>query len=107
MELVAKTERLVAEMITKTVVTSLLVLCLFITPTVVKADELSDLIRKANTSYNHGSYQQTILLLNQALKLEPKNINILSNLGDSFYELGEYSAAITSFSKALSITRII
>ena len=62
-----------------------------------------ELIEKGNMSFNKSKYEEAVKWYGQALKIDPKSIDVLNGKGLVFNKLGRYEEAITWFDKALKI----
>jgi tetratricopeptide (TPR) repeat protein len=55
-----------------------------------------ELEHRASTAYDNGAYIRAIFLLKQALKLDPDNPKLLTNLGSAENEASNYTSALRS-----------
>jgi tetratricopeptide (TPR) repeat protein len=55
------------------------------------------------TFYQLGNYNDALDIFNNALQLDPNNVNILNNLGQTFDQLGNYNDALDIFNNALQL----
>jgi tetratricopeptide (TPR) repeat protein len=53
--------------------------------------------------YEQGAYDEAIFWFDEALAIEPNNLDALNGKGLSLYELGKYQEAIIYYDKALAI----
>jgi tetratricopeptide (TPR) repeat protein len=85
----------------------LLFFCCLCSATVVRAlpssQSESQLESQAHIFYNDWKYLQTIFLLKQVTKLDPKNPTVLTNLGAAEDEASNFTGALYYFKKALVI----
>jgi tetratricopeptide (TPR) repeat protein len=83
------------------------IILLLCSATVVRAlpssQSESQLESQAHIFYNDGKYLQTIFLLKQVIKLDPKNPTVLTNLGAAEDEASNFTGALYYFKKALVI----
>ncbi len=62
-----------------------------------------DALLKGNYYLNEGMCEQAIQMYDRSLKLNPRNVEALNNMGNAYRKLGKYDRAIEFFDKALSI----
>ena len=68
-----------------------------------EAKPAEDYLRRGNELSFSGEFEQAVDEYEQALKLEPENVDLLSNLGVAYYNLGQLDKAIDQYSKAIEI----
>jgi len=51
-----------------------------------------------------GDFEQAIAEYEQALEIEPENVDLMSNLGVAYYNLGQLDKAIDQYSRAIEIS---
>lgn len=61
------------------------------------------LAHQASIAYNNGAYVKTIFLLKQALKLDPNNPKLLTNLGSAENEISNFISALSFYRQALKL----
>ncbi len=65
--------------------------------------EFEELFDQAEQNYDEGNFEEAIELYSKALEIESNNLNVLINLGLSFYNVDKNDKAITLYKKAISI----
>ncbi len=65
-------------------------------------NEASSLAFRANAAYSEGNYARAANLYDEAIALGINNGHMHYNLGNAFYRLGRYGAAIASYRRALA-----
>lgn len=79
----------------------LLIFLLFISASSFSQENIEELENKADSLYKAKDYQASILVYDQILKLDPKNVYSLSGRGISYYYLEDYNKAKESFRLAV------
>jgi tetratricopeptide (TPR) repeat protein len=60
-----------------------------------------DHFKRGNELSVSGDFEEAVAEYEQALEIEPENVDILSNLGVAYYNLGQLDKAIEQYSKAI------
>ena len=89
----------------RTHMTTLLVVALMLSLPVLAAcgESASSHLQQGNELTRAGEYAQAVEEYEAALKLEPENVDVLTNLGVVLYQLGQPSLAIESYNKAVAL----
>ena len=80
----------------------LLMVCLGSIPPAF-SQSADQLYQQATEAYDRGEVSQSISLYQQALKLQPDSVPILTNLGVAFVQAGRYTEAIDVYHRAAKI----
>lgn len=67
---------------------------------VLTAADVRSLVRKGNSFYHRQRFEEALALYQQAEVLEPDNLGIHYNLGNTYYRLNRHSEAISELSLA-------
>jgi Flp pilus assembly protein TadD len=62
-----------------------------------------DYFIQGNEFSQNGDFEKAVEEYRQALELEPNTVDVLSNLGVAYYNLGQLDEAIEQYSKALEL----
>lgn len=81
----------------------LLPFCFMLMAGLAIAQDVKQLQETANTFMRQGDFANAILVLNRAIKLEPKNIEVAKNLGLNYYFAKEYSKALEIYKPLLDL----
>lgn len=68
-----------------------------------QAEPAEDHFKRGNELSLSGEFEEAVAEYEQALETEPQNVDILSNLGVAYYNLGQMDKAIEHYSKAIEI----
>jgi Flp pilus assembly protein TadD len=62
-----------------------------------------DHFRQGNEFSESGDFEAAVEEYKKALELEPENVDVMSNLGVTYYNLGQLDEAIEQYTKALEL----
>jgi tetratricopeptide (TPR) repeat protein len=79
----------------------ILFLLVLLSSLLVKANNVSDVMQKANEYYKNNQYQSAINEYNKLIKEGYTGTSLLYNIGNSYYRLGKIGYAILYYEKAL------
>lgn len=68
-----------------------------------QGEPTEDHFKRGNELSLSGEFEQAVAEYEQALEIEPENVDMLSNLGVAYYNLGQLDKAIDQYSKAIEI----
>lgn len=60
-------------------------------------------LKRGNELSRAGKFEEAVVEYEQALEIEPENVDLLSNLGVAYYNLGQLDKAIDHYSRAIEI----
>jgi tetratricopeptide (TPR) repeat protein len=66
-------------------------------------DPAEDHFKLGNELSLSGEFEEAVAEYEQALETEPENVDVLSNLGVAYYNLGQLDKAIDQYSEAIEI----
>ena len=66
-------------------------------------NDLDSLIQLGNLCYDNRKFQDAVDWYGRALAIDPKNINVRTDRGTSYWNLGQADAAIAEFRKSLEL----
>ncbi|MEN9979504.1 MAG: tetratricopeptide repeat protein [candidate division WOR-3 bacterium] len=67
---------------------------------VLTAADVRSLVRRGNSLYHRQKFEEALAVYQQAEVLEPDNLGIHYNLGNTYYRLNRYSEAVSELSLA-------
>ncbi|MGD9146785.1 MAG: tetratricopeptide repeat protein [Anaerolineae bacterium] len=68
-----------------------------------QSEPAEDHFKRGNELSLSGEFEEAVAEYEQALEDEPENVDVLSNLGVAYYNLGQLDKAIEQYSKAIEI----
>lgn len=68
-----------------------------------KQEAAEEHFKRGNELSLSGDFEEAIVEYEQALEIEPENVDLMSNLGVAYYNLGQLDKAIEQYSQALEI----
>ena len=68
-----------------------------------KQEAAEEHFQRGNELSLSGDFEEAIAEYEQALEIEPENIDLMSNLGVAYYNLGQLDKAIEQYSRAIEI----
>jgi tetratricopeptide (TPR) repeat protein len=68
-----------------------------------KEEPAEDHFKRGNELSLSGELEEAVAEYEQALEIEPENVDVMSNLGVAYYNLGQLDKAIDQYSKAIEI----
>jgi tetratricopeptide (TPR) repeat protein len=83
----------------------LILVSILSTPAIASASTSTSasIFKNARSNYDAGDYTGALFYLKQALNSDPRNVSIITGIGNALNELGNYSQAISFYKKALSL----
>jgi cytochrome c-type biogenesis protein CcmH/NrfG len=66
-------------------------------------NDLESLIQLGNLCYDNGKFQDAVDWYGRALAIDPKNVNVRTDRGTSYWNLRQADAAIAEFRKSLEL----
>lgn len=72
-----------------------------ISPAVARAQSADDLYKQASSAFDHGDFEQAVVLYQKVLQLQPDSVPIRTDLGVALAHLGRYAEAIENYQQAL------
>jgi len=66
-------------------------------------NDLQALIQLGNLCYDNGKFQDAVDWYGRALAIDPKNVNVRTDRGTGYWNLGQADAAIAEFRKSLEL----
>ena len=66
-------------------------------------NDLEVLIQLGNLCYDNGKFQDAVEWYGRALAIDPKNVNVRTDRGTSYWNLGQADPAIAEFRKSLEL----
>ncbi len=79
----------------------ILITSMFFIRTEAGAESVNSLMKSAEKAYNKTEYEKAVTDLTSAQVKNPESPEIFYNLGNTYYRMGQYDAAIKSYSGAL------
>ncbi len=70
-------------------------------PAAIRAQSAEEKYKEASSAFDRGEFEQAVALYQQALKLQPDSIPILTDLAVALVRLGRYTDAISNYEQAL------
>ena len=66
-------------------------------------EPVSEHLKRGNELSRSGEFEEAVAEYEKALEIEPENIDLLSNIGVAYYNLGQLDKAIDHYSRAIEI----
>jgi Flp pilus assembly protein TadD len=68
-----------------------------------KEEPAEEYFKRGNELSLSGEFEEAVAEYEQALEIEPENVDLMSNLGVAYYNLGQLDKAIDQYSRAIEI----
>jgi tetratricopeptide (TPR) repeat protein len=68
-----------------------------------KEEPAEEHFKRGNELSLSGEFEEAVAEYEQALEIEPENVDLMSNLGVAYYNLGQLDKAIDQYSRAIEI----